>query len=89
MVRRRRWRPASEKGSEMTEDVSSSQRPRWPGILALCGAAAAFGLHMFYGRMHWPREGAERAAAGMLDALHTGALALGLLAVVFSGVCLS
>lgn len=72
----------------MTEDVPTSQRSGWAGFLALFGAAASFGLHMLYGRMHGPRGGGERAAAGMLDALHTGALALGLLAVVFSGVCL-
>lgn len=72
----------------MTAKAPCLRRPIWAGILALLSIAASFSLHMLYGRLHWPSDGAARASANILDTLHLGALAMGILAMVFSVFCL-
>jgi len=72
----------------MTENAKCLRRPIWAGILALLSIVASFSLHMLYGRYHWPSDGAARASANILDALHMGALAMGILAMVFSLFCI-
>ena len=72
----------------MTENAKCPRRPLWAGITALLSITASFFLHTLYGRLHWPSEGAERAPTSILDALHLGALAMGILAGIFSIICL-
>ena len=72
----------------MTENAKCPRRPLWAGITAVLNITASFFLHTLYGRLHWPSGGAERAPTSILDALHLGALAMGILAVIFSILCL-